>query len=205
MHWIFTIKESSTSFASLWLAPTFMHVWECLLLPLGQLGCIIFWGHILFPSKFGEHCFHIIWHWMLCWRSLRLTCMLCFLLIMLFFFSWMPKISYLILSVMLCDNAMCQHQSFWNSCSRNRVLFRSVDSVILSELFCIIYLNPLQCACQVFGSEEPPFLMLNSLHIHYLLLNFFNHFAFFSSFLERVSQIFALYQSLKCPLCLQFS
>lgn len=92
MHWIFTIKESSTSFASLWLAPSFMHVWECLLLPLGQLGCIIFWGHILFPSKFGEHCFHIIWHWVLCWRSLRLTYMLCFLLIMLFFFSWMPKI-----------------------------------------------------------------------------------------------------------------
>lgn len=71
----------------------------------------------------------------------------------------------------------------------HRVLFWSVDSVILLELFCIICLNTFQCIYQVFGSEEPRFLMSNSPHIHYLLLNFLNHFVIFSSFLVRVSQV----------------
>lgn len=162
-------------------------------MPLGQLGCIIFWGHILFPSKFGEHCFRIIWRWMLCWRSLRLTCVFCFFLIILFFFSWMLEISYLILSVMwqcYLSAPIILKQLF----KELRVLFWSVDSVILSELFCIICSNTFQCIYQGLGSEEPLFLMLNSLHSHYHLLNFFNHFVFFSSFLVRVSQVFALYQ-----------
>lgn len=92
----------------------------------------------------------------------------------------MPEISYLILSVMW--QCYVSAPIILKQFKELRVLFWSVDSVILSELFCIICLNTFQCIYQGFGSEEPLFLMLNSLHSHYHLLNFFNHFVFFPSF-----------------------
>lgn len=99
-------------------------------MPLGQLDCIKFGGHISFASNFGKHCFHIIWHWMLHWRSLRLACILCFYWWLHFSPPGCHRI--LTLSSTLYDKDIFQQQSFWNSCSRNtKCFFSSVDSVIL--------------------------------------------------------------------------